>query len=68
MRIFGLEITRAPKDRPEVWHRRNGLPMRISRMSPEEARGELLWCLDMMKRGRRLGISNTNPTCKIHAN
>jgi hypothetical protein len=43
MRIFGFEITRAPRPHPYVWHRIYGRASRITDMTPDQLRAELFF-------------------------
>lgn len=59
MRILGLEITKVPEPAPAVWHRATVTPLgiRITDMSPDELRAELLWCHSRMRQGASIYMS-----------
>lgn len=58
MRIFGYEITRAPKRDDTIWHRVHGRPRRITDLTPDQLRAELHWAATEMMSGNALTITN----------
>lgn len=70
MRIFGLEITRAPKVNKvghAVWSNPSKKPLgvRVVDMTPDELRYELLWVLYHLKSGGRLYMGKNDKFQRI---
>ena len=59
MRLFGIEITLAPKKGTAVWVRAGLAPIGtlISEMTPDELRNELTWVADELNKGNSLMVS-----------
>lgn len=67
MRLFGLEINRAPKKQPDIWARAARAPMGllISEMSAAELREELTWVARQLNRGNVLFIAKKDPFKRV---
>lgn len=58
MRLFGLEITHAPKKGTAIWVRAGAAPLGtlITAMTPDELRTELTWVANELNKGNYLHV------------
>ena len=56
MRLLGFEISKVPKPLTPVWHRASATPLgvRVTDMTPDQLRTELLWVKRELGQGKKV--------------